>query len=38
MTPARDMSEALKIAIDKVGKDPDITVVPSGPSIIPDVV
>ncbi|MGD2200682.1 MAG: nickel-dependent lactate racemase [Candidatus Bathyarchaeota archaeon] len=37
MTPARDIGEALEIAMDKVGRSPEIVAVPGGPSIIPTV-
>jgi nickel-dependent lactate racemase len=38
MTPARDFKEALEIAINRMGRDPEIVAVPSGPSVIPHVI
>jgi hypothetical protein len=35
MAPAKSMDEALSLAVDMVGRDPEITVIPGGPSIIP---
>ncbi|MDH5201154.1 MAG: nickel-dependent lactate racemase [Candidatus Bathyarchaeota archaeon] len=35
MAPAESVDEALSLAVDMVGRDPEITVIPGGPSIIP---
>lgn len=35
MTPAESVDEALRLAVEMVGRDPEITVIPGGPSIIP---
>jgi nickel-dependent lactate racemase len=35
MTPAESVDKALSLAVNMVGRDPEITVIPGGPSIIP---
>ena len=35
MTPAESVDEALRLAFEMVGRDPEITVIPGGPSVIP---
>jgi nickel-dependent lactate racemase len=37
MTHAKSMDEALSLALDRIGRDPEITAIPGGPSTIPHV-
>ena len=37
MTPAKNVEEALALAREMVGRDPEVTVIPGGPSTIPHV-
>jgi len=35
LTPARSLDDAMKKAQDAVGRDPEINIIPGGPSTIP---